>query len=302
MENNEYRRSLIMLRSLIPGYSGHARLEIRTLTGSLNIVATLPPGAQNIQAVLAGNRRGTYFAAPLGTLRRDLRGQWGLSVNFDPRSIGGRPLDAYSHLILADTAGRCTPVLAGNLNGSCFPDWSKLRETVCSLFVPARPDTPILPTPSIPVRPDIPAQPDTPILPTPSIPNQDEAPANPDTPSLPTPELPHEPEIPPQPPTPIQPRDEEPAEEDTLQWDFSSENPDVPAFSRTGWKFTRVSLPEGCPYTYSYVGVPDNSDAPPEICCAIPAVYTPEPPPGLDDYEWSGGAGQGWWIRCYIPK
>lgn len=303
MENNEYRRSLIMLRSLISGYSGHARLEIRTLTGSLNIVASIPANARSIQAVLAGNRRNTYFATPLGTLRRDLRGQWGLSITFDPRSIGGRTLDAYSQLILVNTDSRCTLVLSGNLSGSCFPDWQRLRDAVCALYAPASPNEGFIPTPSLPSNPNIPAQPDTDFPPTPSLPSNPDIPAQPDTDFLPTPSIPADPpaeenteNLPtpslPSEPTPIQPREEEP---EPLSWDFTQ--PAEPAFSRAGWKFTRVPLPAGCTIPYSYIGVPESSDAA-DLCIALPGTFSPEPPAGLDDYEYSDG----WWIKCYIAR
>jgi len=390
MEKNEYRRSLIMLRTLERGYSGHARIEIRTLTGFLNIVASVPASARSVNAVLTGSCRGTYFVVPLGTLRRDLRGQATLSVTFDPRNIGGRTIDAYPQLILVNTDARCTLVLAGNLCGSCFPNWSEVTDAVCALYAPARPDTPILPTPSLPSPPvftpsfppaeNTPAQPDTPILPTPSLPPSLDSPAQPDTPILSTPGLPSESEIPAQPdnqflPTPSVPSFREmPSEDDALPAEyypvddtivsfgrdtapgtdthtasdcsdasdtnkaaddseasddngssskdsssiregmtetragdaqghvFLTENNNDRAFTRSGWKFTRVNLPEGCLFTHSYVGIPDNSDAPAEICCAIPGTYSPKPPPGLDDYEWSGGCCDGWWIKCYIAR
>ena len=41
MQKNDYRRAFIMLRSAAPGYGGHARLERRTLTGSLYFIGAL---------------------------------------------------------------------------------------------------------------------------------------------------------------------------------------------------------------------------------------------------------------------
>ena len=63
MDRNEYRRALIMLRSLKKGYAGHGRIEVRTLTGRLNVLVTAPEGTGLTQQVaLVGRRRGEYYA------------------------------------------------------------------------------------------------------------------------------------------------------------------------------------------------------------------------------------------------
>ena len=72
MLRNDYRRALIMFRPLEQGYSGHARLERRTLMGTLCLTASAP-GAAALRAALVGRRGNDYFAAPLGTMRRDSR-------------------------------------------------------------------------------------------------------------------------------------------------------------------------------------------------------------------------------------
>lgn len=296
MDRNEYRRSLIMLRSLVNGYSGHARIEIRTLTGILSILASLPQDAQNVQAALVGSRRGEYYAAPLGALRRDLRGQAGLSVNFDPRRIGGRPLEAYSLLVIVNTENNaCQMVLSGNLAGSREIDWSKTRDAVCTLYAPAQDDGAYLPAPEPPAEP-------APIQPRENAASEadaaDEAAddggcilcevddAPPEASESESPQ-----------PTPIDANTEENAEDAPRE---QAPDPSPRPFTRQGWKFTRVNLPSGCGFSHAYVGVPESSGASSEICCAIPGTYAPEPPIGLDDYEWSGGAGDGWWIKCYI--
>ena len=45
MLRNDYRRALIMFRPLEQGYSGHARLERRTLMGTLCLTASAPGAA-----------------------------------------------------------------------------------------------------------------------------------------------------------------------------------------------------------------------------------------------------------------
>ena len=73
MIKSEYRRAFIMLRAAMQGYGGHARLDRRTLTGSLYFVVTAPREAGTLCAALAGQRGGEYYATPVGRLVRDRR-------------------------------------------------------------------------------------------------------------------------------------------------------------------------------------------------------------------------------------
>ena len=281
MQRNEYRRALIMLRSLLNGYSGHARIEVRTLMGNLNIRAMIPQGAQSVRAALVGKRSALYYAYPLGNLRRDMRGQSGLSVTFDPRDIGGRSLEEYALLALVTiNDGVCELALVGNLNGSCENDWSRVRDVVCALYAPQpRPEEPLIQTPySLQIE------------------SAAEEPVQPEEESIPLDfgEL--------------AAQQEENAEEE-LVWDLSE--PDTAAenaadeaafdetpelFRREGWNFVRIALPDGCGYAFAYVGVPECGG---EVCIALPAGFTAEPPVGLEDYSWSGGLGNGYWVKCF---
>lgn len=282
MQRNEYRRALIMLRSLLNGYSGHARIEVRTLMGNLNIRAMIPQSAQSVRAALVGRRSALYYAYPLGNLRRDMRGQSGLSVTFDPRDIGGRSLEEYTLLALVTiNDGVCELALVGNLNGSCENDWSRVRDVVCALYAPQpRPEEPLIQTPYS-------------LQPEPAA----EEPVQPEEESIPLDfgELAAQ-------------QDAENSEEE-LVWDLSQ--PDTAAenaadeaafdetpelFRREGWNFVRIALPEGCGYPFAYVGVPECGG---EVCIALPAGFTAEPPVGLEDYAWSGGLGNGYWVKCF---
>ena len=156
MMKNDYRRSLIMLRALERGYSGHVRLEHRTLTGSMVFVVTAPSGGTLCAALVRWNSRGEYAAARLGELRRDSRGQATQAYSFDPRCIDGHPLSDYSLIAVTDRVGRrCDMVLAGNLNGSRETDWNQARIAACSACAMA--DEPAF---DLPVRPGVrPARP-----------------------------------------------------------------------------------------------------------------------------------------------
>ena len=105
MNRNEYRRAFIMLRPALQGYGGHARLERRTLTASLYFIVSAPQDAGTLTAALAGQRDGTYYAAGIGQLSRDRRGQLTLAYSFDPRAIDGRPLEAYAWVVVARADG-----------------------------------------------------------------------------------------------------------------------------------------------------------------------------------------------------
>ncbi|MBQ4088851.1 MAG: hypothetical protein IJC56_03100 [Clostridia bacterium] len=276
MQRNDYRRALIMLRSLMNGYSGHARIEIRTLMGNLSIRATVPPGAQSVRAALVGRRSALYFAHPLGNLRRDMRGQAGLSVSFDPRDVGGRPLEAYSLLALVTiNDGVCQLALVGNLNGSCENDWSRVRDVVCALYAPQpRPEE--MPE-AVPYSREIAEEPVVDEIPEvfeEAVPEESAAEAT----------------------------------DEGLVWDLSEPEeavpetaaevgPEVPeVFRQEGWTYTRTALPAGCGYAYAYIGIPACGG---EVCVALPGNFDTEPPAGLDDYQWIGDSGAGWWVKCY---
>ena len=150
MSKNEYRRAFIMLRPAMPGVSGHARLERRTMTGSLYFIVSGP--GEGWQAALVGSRslpgqgdfpRQTgreYYAAALGELKRDARGQQTLARAFDPRNIGGRPLEAYPLVVVArvDAQG-CQVALTGNVEGAFPMDPAGVQEAVCALYASQNP-------------------------------------------------------------------------------------------------------------------------------------------------------------------
>lgn len=135
MVKNDYRRALIMLRVHERGYSGHIRLEHRTLSGSMYFMVGAPSNANVLCAALVRrDSRGAYFAVKLGELRRDSRGQATLAYSFDPRNIDGRPLDEY--LVAAVVERRqdgCVLALSGNVNGAREVSWPEVSAAACSV-------------------------------------------------------------------------------------------------------------------------------------------------------------------------
>lgn len=201
MIKNDYRRALIMLRPNVQGYSGHVRLERRTLIGSMYFIVNTPDVGGDFRAALVGRKNCDYYVAPIGELRRDSRGQAGLPYSFDPRNIGGRELEDYQLVaVIRVDDGVCQLVLTGNLNGSCDINFSAVQRAVCETYagipepaydLPPRPENrPVNPAPPV-IRPpqNIP-QDDSQIPAPPIIP---EGPAIPERPSEPAPDNPQTP-------------------------------------------------------------------------------------------------------------
>ena len=107
MLRNDYRRALIMLRSLRAGIAGYVRLERRTLIGTMQFTVTGARSTERLYALLLYQVNGLWYAQPIGQLGPARYGQSGLVYRFDPRSIEGRALEEYalvrlSHQRLAD--------------------------------------------------------------------------------------------------------------------------------------------------------------------------------------------------------
>ena len=299
MMKNDYLRTLILLRSNAPGYSGHARLEKRTSMGSLSFLVQSPDADADLRAALAGRSRGRYYACPLGELRRDARGQAALNYTFDPRNICGRELDAYQLLIVSRVDGGCEIVLFGNLNGHCDVDWAEVRSTVCALYDTAAVQPPVnqLP-PARPAQPAPPQRPNEPVtlpefdypvedgnapvtLPAtdgdPVVTSQDDAAAQDSALSalgvdaaLPWPE-------------PLEP----------LRAAFASSAP-VQDAPDSEYVYISLDMLEG---DEAYlVGLRAENGRVSTAKYAIPDRWNREAPAGLEDYAWQGDANRGWWV------
>ena len=181
MLRNDYRRALIMLRSLRAGIAGYVRLERRTLIGTMQFTVTGAREDELLYALLLYQVNGLWYAQPIGQLGPARYGQSGLVYRFDPRSIEGRALEDYTLVAVASLEdGVCDLVLAGFLNGSREVDWPQVRQAVCqSLATTSTSDRPLVdqgaPIPPIctpdccPARPDngavsLPLTPDRPVV------------------------------------------------------------------------------------------------------------------------------------------
>lgn len=139
MNKNDYRRALIMLRSLKSGVSGYIRLERRTLTGTLHFTLNGTPTGTELYAVLLSREKGAWSAVRAGAFGAPRYGQTGLVWKFDPRNIEGRTLEQYGlAAVVGIRSGVCELLLTGNLNGSVEADLNEIREAACRLFSPVR--------------------------------------------------------------------------------------------------------------------------------------------------------------------
>jgi hypothetical protein len=135
MMRNDYRRALILLRGNAPGYSGHVRLERRTLMGSMYFQIQAPAQCPVLRASLVGSSRDSYFACDLGELNHDSRGQAVLAYNFDPRNVCGHELEDYQLIVLSCASDEnCEILLCGNVCGHAQLNWERVRTAVCGLY------------------------------------------------------------------------------------------------------------------------------------------------------------------------
>ena len=307
MMRNDYRRALILLRCNEAGYSGHVRLERRTLMGSMYFMVQAPPESEGLHALLVGRGKDDYYACGLGQLYRDSRGQWTLSHSFDPRSICARELEQYQLIAVAElSGGDCRIVLYGNVDGHAELNWERVRQAVCLSLNPA-PETPSAPQPREEEKEQMENLPNTPAISQAlgeleggeteaqethaeemqaaasrqAAANSAEAAEAPERTaaellgadmSLPWPE--------------------EIAELKAL----FAQSPPLQDAPDDGFVYISTPLPRESPYAFLAVGLRMGSGESAAVRYALPAAYTPEPPAGLEEYTWVGNSNKGWWV------
>ena len=288
MLRNDYRRALIMLRAVEKGYAGHARLERRTLTGSMCFTASAPGAAR------------LHFAAALGQMRRDGRGQYGLNASFDPRNIAGKELEDYAlTVIAAQTEQGYKPVLMGNVAGSVQMELESVREAVCALFeadssaaqIEAAPLQNWSDAPAGEAQPQGGALADAPA----GDPAGEPAAAAEMCGGVFSDEMGQAPALETQAALLDTSRPWPSAFEGARELFETGEAMEEPPVA--GYVFVREALAEGSPFEYVAVGVRVEDGAPASLVYAFPAAQAGAPPAGFEDCVWLGGSGGGWWVR-----
>ena len=339
MIKNDYRRAFIMLRPSLPGFSGHVRLEKRTLTGNMYFVVSAPEGSGALEAALVG-RGGDYYAARAGALRRDRRGQDTLAWTFDPRSIEGRPLEAYQWVAIARRDGaRCEIALIGNVEGSHALDPNALRTAVCGLFAPLE-AAPAFDIPDAQDPEDTPeAAPSPEPLPTAEAPAAQTVEATQEASPVPEAQVVEAaqeagpvtepqaieavPEAGPEPPAVFEarPAPEAAAPEEVVSaadllnldagqpWSaalealrplFQRQSAEDPGLN-DGFVYVSAPMPPESGYDRCYIGLHVENGIVNAVRYALPARSAATPPAGLEDYLWMPSGSGGCWVLTASP-
>ena len=273
MMRNDYRRTLILLRSSASGYSGHVRLERRTLMGTMYFLVQSPDSCETLRAALVGRGRdGGYYACAIGELRRDSRGQAVLGYTFDPRDICGRELEQYQ-LVAVTCAGdsECRIALHGNVCGHAKMNWESVRAALCALYGESVADRG--------------TQTSRHSNSEPSASEAEQQPSN-DHPST------------------------NATAGELLGVDLSMPWPDAAEPLRALFQtsaaltdapddqcvYVSAPMPEESGFPYVAAGLLAVGGTLAAVRYALPAPWTEEAPAGLEDYAWVGDQNKGWWV------
>ena len=291
MAKNDYRRQLIMLRGLEKGYSGHARLEKRVLTGTMDFVTSAADAGDQLEAALVGVRGGKTVSQILGAFKETSRGQKALLASFDPRNIAGLDLNEVSAAVISRVeGGRKTPVMYACINGVCALDWDAIQLALNG-------DMPVYETPpSLPITQPVLAE-------TPADKNASPtAEIIPENTEAQTPVRESPPENTPAPKTPpaislldVDPNLPWPEDVESLRLLFMTKPQDQP-FDMDGYVFIRAKMAEETGIDHCAVGIRAENGKITGVSYAIPMPYSSEPPAGLEDYIWMGDQTRGWWV------
>lgn len=318
---NEYHRALIMLRPIVPGYSGHVRWERRTLMGRMYFIVQAPENQGELLAMLTGEKKNERYGAKLGQLRRDGRGQATLAYSFDPRSIEGRPLEDYDRVMIVQKEKEgCRVVLAGNLNGSTGTDFDGAQAVACERLSEGKTLAWDLYEPSE-------SEPEN----EPKIQLSDESKAVlEDTGSVDLVETePSDGEI------VAAEDDENEISSDPLNvsaddathadsvaaqrlygidihqpWGSVLEGvrqyfatlPSVPVDLPGDFVYVQAPMPEGSGYPHVLIGLSVQDGQIRAVRYALPGAYAPQPPVGLENYTFQTGNDGQWWVLTVDPK
>ncbi len=305
MNKNDYRRALIMLRALSGSYTGHVRLERRTLMGTLQITVSGPTDPK-LTGLLLGDKGGQWYGSVLGTLKSDRRDQSGLLASIDPRNISRRDLDDYA---LVGVAGPSGLLMSGFLNGSRQVDWAAAAQVVAQLC-----GTPAA-TAGEPVM-DLPPQESVTQQQARLIAEEAQQLADAGC----TCDVTDEGADCVCPPAAVEstgfyvaPTGGTAPEgmaidriEPGATWPESAlsvrtlfeQNPAEDPFSAPGYTFIRAPLGGAESGEYCLIGLKCDSGQVSTLCYAIPGEFALEPPVGLEGYSWRGAGAVGYWTTC----
>lgn len=288
MAKNDYRRQLIMLRGLEKGYGGHARLEKRVLTGSMDFVTTAANASDRLEAAFVGTRSGKIGVMPLGALKEAPRGQKALLATFDPRNIAGMDLDQVQAAVISRVEnGLKTPVIYGCINGVCALDWEGIMNALNEGKAPEKENPPELSDSPVPVSAKIESaekpseEPSETRFETPETADSHQTETKKSAASY----------------MDIDMTKPWPEDIESLRLLFMT-LPRYEPFEMEGYVFIRAKMAEETNIDHCAVGVRTENGRILSVCYALPMPYTPQPPAGLEEYLWMGDTQSGWWVTC----
>ncbi|MDO4357048.1 MAG: hypothetical protein Q4E13_11120 [Clostridia bacterium] len=126
MDQKQFSRQLIVLRAIINGYTGHARL-IHCPTGQeLEVRVQTPAGMRALYAVVVERCAQGYRGCPLGALAVDERGQATGAFSLDNPGVTPEIL-----AIVEQTEDDCLLAMSGFLSGARDVNWAGVRGAAC---------------------------------------------------------------------------------------------------------------------------------------------------------------------------
>lgn len=126
MDQKKFSRQLIVLRAIINGYSGHARLTQSPNGQELEIRVQSPSGMRALYAVIVERCEEGYRGCPLGALAVDERGQGMGAYSMEGLSVAPEIL-----AIVEQSDDNCLLALSGFLSGSRDVNWAGVRSAAC---------------------------------------------------------------------------------------------------------------------------------------------------------------------------
>ena len=308
-----------MLRGLAAGYSGHVRLERRTLMATLQFTVNGTAQSEALYAVLLGDRGGNWYAVSLGELNFDRGNQGGYLAKIDPRNIERRSLEDYALIGVASSSRGM--LMSGYLHGSREVNWTAAAKAIAQLL---RPNLPENVPEDVPVNEPLETQIDpqqSELIVSEAIAMADagcvcevsedgaECICPPETQTAPLEAAPQvvdvvgffaQPEQPPQqggaialiPPDAIWP------ESAIAVRALFEQNPPIEAFPAPGYVFVRAPLGGMDSGEHCLIGIKIQDGEITTLCYGVPGAFATEPPAGLEGYSWRGAGSEGYWTTC----
>lgn len=126
MDKNRFSRQLIVLRAVISGYSGHARLVHTDDGANLEVRIQSPDAEPALYAVLVERAADGYSSRLLGTLTGDGRNQF--SGTYPIPEDGPMP----DLLAIVQQDDDCKLAMSGFLDGPRSVNWADVRASACA--------------------------------------------------------------------------------------------------------------------------------------------------------------------------